>query len=331
MVRIRHGWLVVIGLALPLATACKKDEKKTDPAGEKTTPTDVTAEKPAPSTPADDMSLLPVDSEVVVGVNFAQVQASPLWKQFVEPKILTGDSMKKLTEFKDKCGFDPMASVKQVSMGFKMSGEKPEGVVVVRGVDKAKAWTCLDNNKAEITKDGTEYTRDGEIALFKAKDGTQTALMFVDNNTALAVTGTQGTPAGIKAAAAGNAGVKASPAFVEMYGKVNTKDSVWMLINGRVLERAAALGVKPKAVYGSFNVTDGLSMDVRAVLESPEAASGFVALAKGQAQQAAQMVDKVDVTNDGAEVRMQVVMSNQKLQALITQFGGMMGAFGGGN
>jgi hypothetical protein len=330
MVRIRHGWLVaVIGLALPLATACKKDEKKTDPAGEKTNPTDVTAEK-VPGASADDMSLLPVDSEVVVGVNFAQVQGSQLWKQFVEPKILTGDSMKKLTEFKDKCGFDPMASIKQVSMGFKSVGETPEGVVVVRGLDKAKAWTCLDNMKAEITKDGTEYTRDGEVALFKAKDGTQTALTFVDSSTALVVTGTQGTPAGIKAAAAGNSGLKSSPAFVEMYGKVNTKDSLWLLINGRVLERAAALGVKPKAVYGSFNVTDGLSMDVRAVLESPEAATGFVAMAKSQAQQAAQMVDKVDVTNDGAEVRMQIVMSNQKLQALMTQFGAMMGAFGGG-
>jgi hypothetical protein len=333
MVRIRHGWLVaVIGLALPLATGCKKDDKKSDPAADKTkTMGEATAEKaPEPAKATDDLSLLPVDSEVVVGINIAQVQASPLWKQFIEPRIMTGESLKKFNEFKDKCGFDPTTAVKSMSLGLKSVSEKPEGAIVLHGVDKAKAWTCLDNMKENIAKDGTEYSRDGEVGLFKAKDGTQTALTFINDSTAIAVVGPNATAAGIKNVAAGTSALKSSPAFVEMYSKVNTKDSIWALVNGRLLDRAASLGVKPKAVFGSINVTDGLAMDVRMVVESAEAATQLATMAKGQVAQAAKMVDQVDVTSDGPEVKVTVVMSNQKLQALIAQIGGLVGAFGGG-
>jgi hypothetical protein len=327
MVRIRHGWLVaVIGLALPFATACKKDEKKPDPAGEKTGE----AEKSAPAKAADDLSLLPVDSEVVIGINLAQVQASPLWKQFVEPRLMTAETTKQITEFKDKCGIDPMTAVKSVSMGIKLNGDKPDGVIVASGIDKGKGWACLDAMKAEISKDGTEYTREGDVALFKSKDGEQAAFMFINDNTALMVVGTKGTAAGIKTVASGASGLKGSQAFVDMHSKINTKDSLWALINGRLLERAAALGIKAKALYGSVNVTDGLAADVRMLAESPEAATGVATMLKGQSAQAAQMVDKVEVTNDGAEVRIQMAISNQKLQGLISQFGGMMGAIGGG-
>src|SRR5262245_45677773 len=92
MVRIRHGWHVAaLGLALTLA-GCNKEEKK-GAAGDKT------AEKGepgvAPSGPSgksgavDDLTLLPLDSEIVLGINFSQVTQSSLWKQFVEPKMMT--------------------------------------------------------------------------------------------------------------------------------------------------------------------------------------------------------------------------------------------------
>src|SRR5262249_42185908 len=112
MVRIRHGWTVaVIGLAFAFA-ACKKDA--TDAGGGGKTGT---SDKGGSS---DDLSLLPVDSEVVLGINFGQVQQSPLWKQFVEPKLQgSGEMAAKLAEFKAKCGYDAMGSIKSVSLGAK--------------------------------------------------------------------------------------------------------------------------------------------------------------------------------------------------------------------
>jgi hypothetical protein len=155
--------------------------------------------------------------------------------------------------------------------------------------------------------------------------------MFVNDSTLIAVLGDKATAAGVKAAAAGGSTLKSSPPFLDMYSKVNTGDSLWALMNGnsKVFDKMASLGVKPKAMFGSVNVTDGLSLDLRMRLETPDAAAQLANMSKSQLQQAAKMFDKADVSNDGADVRFTIVMSSQKLQALISQFAGLMGAFGG--
>jgi hypothetical protein len=116
-----------------------------------------------------------------------------------------------------------------------------------------------------------------------------------------------------------------------MYGKVKTSDSLWFLLNGnsKVFEKVAAMGIKPKAVFGSLNVTDGLSLDMRMRMETPDAASQLANMGKAQIQQAAKMFDQIDVNADGSDVKFTVVLSNQKLQALISQFSGMFGGLGG--
>jgi hypothetical protein len=321
MVRIRHGRLVaVIGLALALVVACKKDDNT---AGDKTGD-----KSGAGGAAADDLSLLPVDSNVVVGVNFAQVQQSPLWKQFVEPRMMTGEAGRKLAEFKDKCGFDAMAAIKTISAGVKTGGGKPEGTVVVHGLEKAKTWACLDKGKDDIAKEGGEYTRDGDVGMLKSKDGPPSAFTFVNDTTLVAVFGDNANAAGVKTAVAGNSALKSSPAFVDMYGKIKTSESLWMLVNGKALENMP-MGVKASALYGSINVTDGLTMDMRMRVETPEAATQLANLGKTQAQQMAKMVDKADFTAEGNEVKVSVVLSSQKLQELIKMLGGLAGALGG--
>src|SRR5437879_1581327 len=53
----------------------KTDDKKADPGK---------AEAAPPANPnADDLSLLPVDSEAVIGINYKQLASSALWKEFV--------------------------------------------------------------------------------------------------------------------------------------------------------------------------------------------------------------------------------------------------------
>jgi hypothetical protein len=331
MVRIRHAWLVAGALitGLALVPACKKDGKKTDTAADKVA--GGMAEKPGePAAAGDDLSLLPVDSELVLGVNFAQVQQSSLWKTLVEPKLLTGETQARIAEFKTKCGIDPMSSMKSLSLGMKnVGGASPDGVIVFHGVDKAKSLACIDTMKEELAKQGAEVTRDGDVVLAKGKTGEQAAFTFVNDTTGVAVLGTNANTAGAKAAAAGGSALKTSPAFVEMYSKVKTSDSIWFLANGRLLDKGAAVGMKFKAVYGSLNVTDGLSLDLRLLHDTPEAATQFAAMANGQVQQATKMFDKIEVAPDGAEVKVSVVLSKPKLDAMIAQFGPMLGAFGG--
>ena len=331
--------VLAVALAISFgAAACKKEESKTSTAtGDKTAEKggDTKAGGGTSGTTAasgDDLSLLPVDSELVMGLNFAQLQQSQLWKQFVEPKMMSGDAVKKLAEFKDKCGFDPMSALKTVSVGLKgLDKKSPEGAFVIHGTEKDKVWSCLEQMKGEIEKDGSTYTKDGDVALIKDKTGETVALTYVNDTTALGIIGPNATKDGIKAAAAGTSTLKSSPAFVDMFSKINSNDSLWILMNGnsKLFDKAAAMGVKPKAIYGSLNVTDGLTVDFRMRVEKPEDAQNFATMAQGQLKQAEKMFDKIAVTAEGNDVKFSVVLSNQKLQALVQQVGSMMSAFGG--
>src|SRR5689334_397692 len=114
MARTTTLFATVLASGLVLAGACKKDEKKADPAATKSGDPKMAekasdkGDKPAvaPSgAVGDDLSLLPVDSEAVMGINFSQLQSSALWKKFVEPQMMKGEFPQKLAEFKTKCGF----------------------------------------------------------------------------------------------------------------------------------------------------------------------------------------------------------------------------------
>src|SRR6478735_9205059 len=137
MVRTRIGWLVAVAaLSIGVGACKKKDEaKKTD----QTQPAGGDKANPVTATPSvvnqaggDDLSLLPADSEMVMGLNFAQLQQSALWKQF-SPKLM--DKMGSgLAEFKAACGFDPMEAIKSMSMGLKgVGGDVPDGVIIIHG------------------------------------------------------------------------------------------------------------------------------------------------------------------------------------------------------
>jgi hypothetical protein len=315
MARIHTLFATVLASGLVLAGACKKDEKKAEPAATDKVATDPkVAEKPPAAKPADppgvaptgmvadDLGLLPVDSEAVIGINFAQLQSSPLWKKFVEPQMMKGDFPQKLAQFA-KCGFDPMGAIKSLALGMKgVGGDNPDGVIVVHGAGKKESLDCFDKMKDEAAKSGDEITRDGDVVLVKSKKGETVAITFVNDSTAVAVIGPNASKDGVKKAAQGGSALKSSPAFVEMYGKINTQASLWMLVNGNanVFDKAAQMGVKPKAVFGSVNVTDGLSVDVRMRLESADQATQMANAFNGQLAAFKSMVDKLEVGNDGS-------------------------------
>jgi hypothetical protein len=329
MVRIRQGWLVA-ALALSVsAGACKKkDENKAPAAAQGSTQTMPTAEKPADkaaTAPAagtsDDLSLLPVDSEIVMGLNFAQLQKSALWKRFVEPQLAKADVQEKLTKFKDACGIDPTAAMTSLSLGMKGVGsDKPDGVVVMHGVNKDKSLACLDKFKAEVEKDGAKLTTDGDVVMVSKNGGDTVAFTFVNADTLVAVVGPNANPAGVKTAAAGGSALKTSPSFVEMYGKIKSQDSLWLLMNGssKAFDQAAGMGFRPKAVFGSINVTDGLTADMNVRLESPDKATQFAGVINAQSAQVKPMVDKLEVSSDAADVKISLGLSAAKLDQLIT-------------
>lgn len=310
----RIGWLVAAVATVGFGFGCSKGGG---------------AAGGASSSGGDDLTLLPKDSDIVVGINVAQLQKSVLWKKFVEPKLTKGDATEKINEFKTRCGFDPMTAVSSVTLGFKAAaGDEPDGVIVAHGMDKAKSVACFDKWKPDMEKEGVTVTVTNGVYVVKDKHDKTTAMTFTNDNTLLIIVGANANEAGVKAAAAGTSALKSSPAFADLYSKVNSKDSVWGVANGNapfMAQMGGMTGSKPKAIFGSVNVTDGLAVDLRIRLESPDAAKTLADMAKGQTGQVAPMVDKIDVTNDGPDVKANIVLSNAKLESLISQFGGMLG------
>lgn len=335
MVRFRYGWLVTVVAVVGFgAAACKKnDDAKKAANGTPGAAGALGALPGGSNASADDLALLPADSEVVLGFNFAQLQQSALWKEFA-PKIKEKMAAS-MAEMKAACGFDPLDSVKSFSIGMRGLGEgTPDGVLVVHGPSKTAVMACSDKLKAEAAKNGSEVNFDGDVITVKDKTGNTTALTFVNDTTMIGVIGAKGTKEGVKAAAAGNSGLKSSATFMDMYSKIKPSQSMWMLMNGNspALSKASSMGVKPKAVFGSLNVTDGLAVDVRVRLGTPEEATQLANMAKGQTgnAQVKAMFDKLEVTTEGSDAKIAVAMSSQKLHALIGMVGGMFGGMLGG-
>jgi hypothetical protein len=324
MVRIRQRWsLVLLGLVLGVGfVACKKDG--TAGSGDKSA-------EASGGGPAGDLALLPADSEIVIGMNLGQMQQSGLWKQFVEPKLATAQAQSTMSEFKAKCGSDPMKMISSITVGVRGVGDKPSAVAVAHGLDKAKLLDCLDKNKAELTKDGGEVTRDGDVVLFKSDRGESAAVQFTNDSTAVIVFGPNGNAAGVKAVLGGGSSLKSSAAFLEMYKKVKTGDSIWGFASGKVMERIP-MGLQVTAAYGSINVTDSLAVDTRVRFDKPETATQAAEMANTQTKQFAQYVDKTEAAADGNELHMSVSVSGQKLAQLIPMLGmfaAMMPGMGG--
>jgi hypothetical protein len=336
--RINLFLVTTLGLGLGMATACKKADNGpgagssgsaaiatggTAPSGDK-------APGAIPQATGDDLSLLPARSELVMGINFQQLQQSAMWKQLVEPQL--AKNMDSIEKFKAKCGFNPLETIKSISLGVSGVGAgKPTGAMVIHGLDKAKTIECISEKmKEDIAAKGTEITKDGDVVVMKDKDGMVSAMTFINADTALLALG--GDKVRLAELAKGDAALKSSPMFVDMFGKLKNTDTVWGLMNGssKVFEPAAQANIKFKAVYGSINITDAVNLAVRVRMDSADQATSLVTMAKGKAAQLKGFVDKLEITTDGNDARVDIAVSPDKLKMLM-QLAGGMGGMGGGS
>lgn len=317
-------WKLVPALALTATlvvggTACKKDGA-------------VGGGGTGGSSDAADLGYLPADAMVVAGINAKQLQSSALWKTKVEPQLVKGDAATKLAEFKARCGFDPIASITSVSVGAKgMTGRTVDAVVVLRGLDKAKTFDCLEKSKADLATQGTTVARDGDVVTLTA-DG-QPVIMTFAGDVALIGSGAYATKDAITLAAAGNSQLKSSPNFVDMYNKLDTSKSIWFFVSGKLSAFEAAssmLGSRPKSVFGALNVTDGLAVDARVRLESDAKAAELAKTFQSQIEGVKAYSQQAALTSEGPDLRLTLQMSEANMQELAKSMGPMLGMMMGG-
>ena len=280
-----------------------------------------------------DLELLPADSDVVLGVNFAQLRQSAIWQRFVEPKI---NGVDEIYQFGALCGFDPVKSLSSISVGLKGMGESDQvsGVIVLHGFEKTKAMSCFDKQGvAEVEKDGSTVTIDGDIVLLTdAKGGGAAAFTFIDNTTALIVIGpAAATRQGVERIAAGNSGLQTSSAFADALQAINTDDSVWLILAGNSplmklinAETEPYSGMKLGTIYVSMNMTDTLALDIGVRMDSPQAVAKAVSIIQKQmtdtigAVAASAYFDQLDVLADGSDLIISVAIAGDQLMQLIS-------------
>lgn len=271
------------------------------------------------ATAADDLSLLPADSELVGGLDFQQAQTSLVWKQLVLPALAKGDAKAKLTEFQKTCGVDPMKVVTTVALGMKgLGNEHPDGVVVAHGVPKAKLLACFDK-MTKGKKQSADVKRDGDV-LVVAKQGNQpVAFAFVDDTTAIIVIGTAATGDGVRAILKGTSALKTSAKFVDIYKKTNTKDTVWMIMNGnsKAFDELRKQNISPVVIFGSVKVAKELTLDARIKFKTADEAKNIATMGQGQLKDASKMFDKISIDAEATDVKVGIVLGDAKLKELL--------------
>lgn len=278
---------------------------------------------------SDALAFLPADSEIVLGIDAQQVFGSPLWKRFEQQ--LLGRVGKELAEFETACGYDPFATLRNMTMGGKIApADNIEGVFVVRGPDRDKTMACLPRTYA---KEGRKISIDGGVITIPGKgaDDFPTAMTFVDASTAVFATGPQMNRAKLEAALASGAPLRKSRAFAELWSGVDPKQTMWVVMNGgaKMFDAMTQLGGRPKAIVGSLSLANGLSASGRVRFESPDQATQFAAMAQAQLGMVKPMVEEVEVAADGADLTMRLTMTVPQIEAIISMMGGMFGGPGG--
>jgi hypothetical protein len=307
--RSRIGFVASFALAVT-ASACSHDQPVNSPkAG------------PSPEVVAasnDPLGFLPVDAQLVGGVDYAQVSASPLFKDLLA--VAGGQGLAKLTEVTQKCG-----TPASFSFAFKgIDGETPTGTIVFHGVDHAKFFTScvpeMQQHAAQGKHDHQITVDGGDVVLIKAPKMAG-AGMFATDTTFVMVVGPVADRATLTAAVASGVPLRKSQAFAEMFGKVDTKRAAWGVANGDVLKALSGMGVQAQGVFGTLALDNGVSVDGRLRLASADQASSLAGMVKSQAGQAAAFVDKLDINNDGPDVTLSLSMSAEKLKAIIAMAG----------
>ncbi len=279
------------------------------------------------ATIADPVGFLPIDSEVVLSLDAEQLRRSPVWPM-LETKLLAAAG-RDLMLFKTVCGFDPVTSIRGITIGIKnLKQDTPDGVLVVSGLDRVRLTGCMDKARQQGDK-AVEVAPNGTVTIAAEGAGDSPVMFaFVDDSTVVAMIGPATTSATFSAALASGVPLRKSPAFGELMGRINVESALWTVINGNssVFEQTAALGVKPKAIVGSLLLANGMDANVRVRLSSPQEAQQLSTMAQGQLGMASGFFDKLEVTADGTDVAVHAVMSDAQLQNMLSLVNNMVGS-----
>jgi hypothetical protein len=268
----------------------------------------------------DPVGFLPANSEVVVAIDGEQLRKSSLWG--VADKRIRAAASSGLATFTTACGFDPIDSIRSISFGLRgLKQSKPEGVIVISGMSRAKLTGCFDrqapNAGGRLVVDHGVYTINTHDA-----DPTTLAFTFVDDTTAVALLAPDADRAALEKTLAAGVPLRRSPTFTQLLAQVDTEAAAWAIVNGQSSVFDLTQGnQKPTAIWGSLHLDGGAAVSVRVRFADTAVAQQLAAQTQAQMGAAQAFFDRLDVTADGSELVIEAAMSETKLATLLNLVG----------
>ena len=259
------------------------------------------------SSSGDELAYLPVDSEMVFGLDVARMRSSPLWARF-EPRI-AAEAKSDLDMIRTTCGFDPTQTVKHVSLGFSSKDDELAGVVVIRGIVAAHMLDCL---ASEFGKGGDAITDRG-VVIVDPKSHKASAWTIVGNDTVVAQIGPGVNHDSLMAIVASGTPLRSSPIFMSMYEHLEHGASAWGVVNGASHAIDFFEDVRPRTIDGTIVEGDGMRIAVRFKMATPANAQTLSDMVAKDLS-SAPFLTRHDASVTGSTLKVDITLTGDQLE-----------------
>ncbi|HUS30455.1 MAG TPA: hypothetical protein VMZ53_18225 [Kofleriaceae bacterium] len=273
----------------------------------------------APRDVDDELSFLPKESELVFGFDMTTLRTSAAWREQIEPALAASSALEKTRKL---CGFDPLASITHLSIGARKADAGNELVFTLAGGDAQQQIGCLTK---QLDGDYAAQPAGDVTLITKKQDTFALALAPVGRQHILGVSAPGVDAKRVRAQAAIGSPLRASPAFMNLYDKLERGASVWFVLNGASpMFQSFSLGVRPRYIDGTIVITDRYVWTTRITMETPADASQLATMFRGAANQVKQMVETLEIREDGEVLHVDVVLTQPQVQTILALLGTMI-------
>jgi hypothetical protein len=267
---------------------------------------------------ADDvLGFLPVDSEIVLGVDAVTLRKSQLWATF-ESQIV-GLFAGTLDSMRQQCGFDPVSSLERVTVGGRIdASERFSGVMVFRGVAGERTLDCIAQANADAKirrgKGTVTISRTGNDDVIATTVGASTLVAQ------FAAGANEGT---VQAVLASGTPLRTSQTFMSLFQRREPDAALWVMVNGNspVLAPMVQAGGRPRSIDGTLTVTDRFTFAIRIAYGTPAEADQIVQSVTPLLGSARALLERVDVRAETSTVHIHVVATEAQARTLAGMLG----------
>jgi hypothetical protein len=264
----------------------------------------------------DVLAMLPMNSEIVFGVDVAASRSTQLWSRF-EPRVVH-EVKKDLDELTAACGFDPITTTRQVTGGIKfIEHGRVSGVIVARGVP-AKVLDCV---MTHFGKGGDNAKRDHGVVLYREGDQ-ESAWSIVGTDTLVIELAPAVTADSMAHVIASGSPLRSSPHFLAIFDRLDHSAQTWAVVNGSSsIMNDFHDGPRPKTIDGTLKASDRLVLAARFEMAEPADATRFHALISKDLDRAAGFMQVHTAKVTGSAVTLDVELTGDQIENALALLG----------